>query len=461
MAEMKSAVKPPDRILAELNIMIIGAGLAGSLLACFMARRGANVSLYERRPDPRVHGFLGGRSINLALSTRGIYALQQMGLADKVLADAVPMRGRMMHSPTGDLRFQPYSSNPEDAINSVSRAGLNISLLNAADAYENVSLHFLRRCADIDLDRPAATFINDATNESITVEADLIIGADGAYSAVRDKMAHTELFNYQQEFLNYGYKELTILPAADGNFAMEPNALHIWPRGGSMMIALPNTDRSFTCTCFWPFTGPNGFDRLTTPGAIRGFFEDYFPDAVPLMPTLTEDYLNNPIGSLVTIRCEPWNFGGKVLLLGDAAHAIVPFYGQGMNAAFEDCTILDECIDRNPGDISAAINAFVLTRKPSVDALANLALNNFIEMRDKVKSRWFVLGKKTAQFLHRVAPRWYVPMYNMVSFSRIPYERAWQVTRERTDFFLRVLPLIITIIGGLTVVFLALMLLWQ
>lgn len=442
-------LKSINSSMAGLNVMIIGAGLAGSLQACFLARRGANVSIYERRPDPRVHGFLGGRSINLALSTRGIYALQQVGLAEQVLADAVPMRGRMLHSPTGDLRYQPYSSNPTDAINSVSRGGLNVTLLNAAESYQNVSLHFVSRCTDIDLERPGATFINDATGESESITADLIIGADGAFSAVRDKLAHTDRFSYEQDYLDYGYKELIIPATADGKFAMEPNALHIWPRGGYMMIALPNADRSYTCTCFWPYDGPHGFDRLQRDEQILQYFLHEFPDAAAIMPTLAADYRANPTGSLVTIRCWPWNLGGRILLIGDAAHSVVPFYGQGMNAAFEDCTILDACIERLAPDWPDVLDAFARQRKPSVDALADLALDNFIEMRDRVKSRWFLLAKKFEQTLHGIAPRWYIPLYNTISFSRIPYEKAWRRACRQNNVIFRVVPFFLAMLSGL------------
>jgi len=436
----------PRTSSADRHIAIVGAGLAGSLLACFMAKRGYTVSVHERRPDPRDQGFVGGRSINLALSTRGIHALEQVGLAENVLKAAIPMRGRMMHSPAGELTFQPYSANPDDAINSVSRGGLNITLLNAADQYDNVTLHFNQRCDDIDPDEPAATFHDESTGETTAVNADLIIGCDGAFSAVRNRLMKTDRFNYSQEFLAHGYKELTIPATDDGDFAMEPNALHIWPRGGYMMIALPNQDRSFTCTCFWPFSGPHGFEQLQTEDEIISFFKSHFPDAVPLMPTLVEDYQTNPTSSLVTIRCAPWHYRGKVVILGDAAHAIVPFYGQGMNAAFEDCTIFDQCVGRYASNWAAVLDEFTRLRTPDADAIADLALDNFIEMRDKVASKRFLLRKRIEQTLHKLVPFWYTPLYNMVTFSRIPYDEARRSAARKDRIVFRVIPAIILLV---------------
>ena len=407
-----------------MRVTIVGAGLGGGLLACLLGRRGYRVDVYERRPDPREHGFRGGRSINLALSTRGIDALQRVGLAERVLAGAVPMRGRMMHAANGELSFQPYSKNPGDAINSVSRGGLSMELLAAADAFDGVSLHFDRRCVDVDLERRTVALACADGNETVTGESDLVVGADGAFSAVRGRLLGTDRFDYHQAYLEHGFKELSIPPAADGSFAMEANALHIWPRGGFMMIALPNADRSFTCTCFWPFAGPRGFDAVRTDDDVRRLFAAEFADAVPLMPTLERDYATNPVGSLMTVRCRPWHYQDAVVLIGDAAHAVVPFYGQGMNASFEDCVVLDECLERHPGHLAAALAEYTALRKVNGDAIADLALRNFIEMRDKVGSRLFLLHKKVEKLLHRWLPRWFTPLYNMVTFSTIPYAEA-------------------------------------
>jgi kynurenine 3-monooxygenase len=403
------------------QIAIVGAGLAGPLLACFLSRDGFDVTLYERRSDPRIAGFVGGRSINLALSERGIDALRRVGLADEVLNNVIPMRGRMLHEPDGSVAFQYYSSNHTDAINSVSRAGLNLILLNAAEKC-GAKLVFDHRCVSLDLEpaRPRMTFENGAT-----IDADLIVGADGAYSVVRQQMQKREGFNFSQSYLEHGYKELTIPPTKSGDFAMEKNALHIWPRGTYMMIALPNQDRSFTCTCFWPF---QTFDELKSREQIEGFFRTNFADAVPLMPTLVEDFQRNPNGSLLTVRCFPWNYQNKAVLLGDAAHAIVPFYGQGMNAAFEDCVTLSECLHKNLTD---RLEEYVQLRKPNTDAIAEMALHNFVEMRDHVASRSFLIKKKIAHAMHRMFPNTFIPLYNMISFSTIPYETAQQRAKRQ------------------------------
>ncbi len=415
------------------HILITGAGLAGSLLACSLGRRGYRVSVYERRSDPRERGFIGGRSINLALSTRGITALEQVDLAERVLEQAIPMHGRIMHGVDSELTFQPYSANPEEAINSVSRSDLNLTLLDAADAHENVTLHFDRRCVSVDLDQPMAVFEASDRGMFEEVKPDLIIGTDGAFSAVRAQMQKSDRFNYSQHYPEHGYKELTIPPADripdfggksfDG-FAMDPNALHIWPRGGYMMIALPNQDRTFTCTCFWPFRGKVSFESILTEHDVVPFFEEHFPDAVPLMPTLKEDFMKNPTSSLVTIKCFPWHHRDKVVILGDAAHAIVPFYGQGMNAAFEDCRILNGLFDRHAPHWDIVLETFTMSRKHHADAIADMAMENFIEMRDKVGSKRFLLKKKVEQLLHRLFPNTFVPLYNLISFSNVPYADA-------------------------------------
>jgi len=415
------------------KFVLIGSGLAGGLLAAYLGRRGYKVDLYERRSDPREGNMVGGRSINLALSTRGIHALEQVGIADEVLRHAIPMRGRMIHEKSGALHFAPYDVDPNKHINSIGRAALNTTVIAAAQRYPNVRVHFNHKCTEVDIDSAAAHLVDSsveaavsAANPNVThARGDAVIGVDGAFSAVRQSMQlKIDDFQYDESYLAYGYKELTIPPGPDGSWKMEKNALHIWPRKSFMMIALPNPDGSFTCTLFWEFEGPRSFATTKTDDDVRRFFDEEFPDAVPLMPNLLEDFRNNPTGSLVTIRCAPWFYRDKVCLVGDAAHAVVPFYGQGMNAAFEDCVVLDECLAEFGEDRQRAFAEYFLRRKANADALADLALENFIEMRDKTASRTFRAKKKLDHFLEAALPGIYLPLYTMVTFTRIPYALA-------------------------------------
>src|SRR5256714_476721 len=407
------------------KFVLIGSGLAGGLLAAYLGRRGYEVDVYERRADPREGSMLEGRSINLALSTRGIHALEQIGIADEVLRHAIPMRGRMIHEKSGALHFAPYDVDPNKHINSIGRAALNTTVIEAAQRYPNVRVHFNHKCTDVDLDSATAQLFNASTSQQLSAQADAVIGVDGAFSAVRQSMQlKIENFQYEESYLAHGYKELTIPPGPDGSWRMEKEALHIWPRKSFMMIALPNPDGSFTCTLFWEFEGPRSFATTKTDDDVRRFFEEEFPDAVPLMPDLLEDFTNNPTGSLVTIRCAPWFYKDKVALVGDAAHAVVPFYGQGMNAAFEDCVVLDECLETFPQDRQRAFAEYFQRRKENADALADLAVSNFIEMRDKTASTTFRAKRKFDHFLEALLPGVYLPLYTMVTFTRMPYARA-------------------------------------
>lgn len=415
------------------KVVIVGGGLAGALLATYLGRQDFDVEVYELRDDLRRAGAQGGRSINLALSHRGIEALRGVGLADEILRMAVPMRGRMIHAPSGDLSFQPYGKDAHHANHSLSRNGLNAALLEAASRSPRVKLYFRRKCIDADLHAPTATFLDLDTNGRSVIAADMILSADGAFSAVRAPMLKHPRFDFSQSYLEYGYKELT-MPADDrGGWRLERNALHIWPRRSYMMIALPNLDGSFTCTLFWPYEGPVSFASVQSGSDISAVFQEHFADALPLMPTLMEDYARNPVGSLVTIRCAPWYVDDKVLLLGDAAHAIVPFYGQGMNAAFEDVLVLSESLARHRPHWETAFREVFESRKEHTDTLADLAIGNFVEMRDRTGSRWFRWKKKSEAFLARAAPWWYIPLYTMVSFSRTPYADA--VRRARRQNF--------------------------
>jgi kynurenine 3-monooxygenase len=414
---------------------IVGAGLAGVLMACYLGRAGQRVDVYEKRPDPRLHGPDRGRSINLALSVRGLYALSEIGLADEVLRTAIPMHGRMMHAINGELTFQPYGKDESECLYSVSRGGLNLILVNAAARFESVRLFFGQKCTAIDLHSGVIELLDEATHHTQRVETEVVIGADGAYSAIRTAMQKLDRFNYSQEYLTHGYKELTLPALPAGGFRMEKHALHIWPRGSYMMIALPNSDGTFTCTLFWPFEGPHSFAALRTEDDVLRFFREQFPDAVPLIPDLASQFLHHPTGSLVTIRCSPWRVDGRVVLIGDACHAVVPFLGQGMNAAFEDCTVLNECLQQVPSCEGAFI-LYEAQRKPHTDVLADLAVANFIEMRDRVGSRLFLLRKHFENLLHAWFPRWYVPLYNLVTHTRTPYADALHRARRQARFLL-------------------------
>jgi kynurenine 3-monooxygenase len=407
------------------RVAIVGAGLTGSLLACFLARRGLSVTLYERRSDPRAGQAERGRSINLAISERGLDALRRLGLVEQVMADALPMTGRMIHPVSGPLDFQPYSVGRDRAINSISRGALNNALLDAADAAPGVELCFDHRL--VDLDSPTGTMIFDTPAGKVQLSAAVVLGADGAGSAVRGQLLGDGAVTESVEFLDYGYKELSI-PAQHGEFALDPGALHIWPRGTSMMIALPNPDRSFTCTLFWP-TG--SFDALTTPAAIENHFRTHYPDLVPLAPNLVDDYQYNPVGVLGTVHTMPWQAHGRTALIGDAAHAIVPFYGQGANCAFEDVVELDRCLDDTGGDWAQALPLFEQRRRDNTEAIAQMALANFVEMRDKVASPVFRLGKRIEHALERALPGRYVSRYELVSFSTTPYAEVQQRVRRQ------------------------------
>jgi kynurenine 3-monooxygenase len=406
--------------MPHTRVAIVGAGLTGPLLAIFLARRGHQVTLYERRPDPRRADLDAGRSINLALSVRGIDALERAGLADAVLAKALPMRGRILHDTAGGTAFQSYSADGQRAINSVSRAGLNRQLVDAAAGEASVEFRFDHRLTGLDHERGEVRF--DTPDGAVSAGHDVVIGADGAYSVVRERLTHVEGTDFSQTFLPWGYKELSI-PARDGDFALDPGALHIWPRGGSMMIALPNLDRSFTATLFWPNEGPSGFAGLDSDEAIAARFRRDYPDALATMPDLPAQFREHPVGSLVTVHCWPW-VRGRTALIGDAAHAIVPFYGQGMNCGFEDVVELDRCLAETGDDWATALPRYAERRRPNADAIADLALDNFVEMRDRVASPVFRTQKRAEHALERRLPEHFVSLYELVSFSTVPYSQV-------------------------------------
>ena len=408
---------------ARDKITLIGAGLNGPLLAILLMQRGFAVEIYERRPDMRRVRMSAGRSINLALSTRGIHALQQAGLWERMRGIIIPMKGRMMHAITGELTFQPYGRNEAEVINSISRAELNIALMSAAEEH-GAAIHFNQRCTGYDLKTGAIRLRSEETGAEMTREAGVVIGCDGSASSIRAEMFRLGRFNFSQQYLDYGYKELTIPVGSQGEHLLETHALHIWPRGNHMLIALPNIDGTFACILFLPFEGADSFTGLSAPAQVAEFFESRFPDAVRLMPQLAENYFANPTGAMVTIKCSPWHVEGRALLLGDAAHAIVPFFGQGINCGFEDCTSLVELLDRHGADWACVFAEFERERKINTDAIADMAIENFTEMRDRVADSRFLFRKKVELALEARYPKLFVPKYAMVTFHRIPYSVA-------------------------------------
>ena len=410
--------------MSKKETVIIGAGLVGSLLSIYLSKRGYKVKIYERRADMRKQDMIAGRSINLALSDRGIKALEEVGLMDEIRKICIPMHGRFMHNADGSTAYQAYGKEGQ-FINSVSRGELNCRLMDLAEE-NGVQIMFNEKCNSIDWKENKIDFEKTNSPQSEKVKADLIFASDGAFSAARltHQLQH-DRFQYQQHYIDFGYKELTISAGENGAFLLEKNALHIWPRGNYMMIALPNIDGSFTCTLFFPFEGETSFASLDTKEKVTAFFEKTFTDAVPLMPTLTADFFNNPTSSLVTVKCYPWIREDKFALIGDAAHAIVPFFGQGMNCGFEDCAVLNSLIEKHNDNWGEILPEYQSLRKPDGDAIADLALNNFVEMRDKVADPKFLLQKKIEAAFSKKHPDKWIPAYAQVTFSpQIRYSEA-------------------------------------
>ncbi|MBC7696467.1 MAG: FAD-dependent monooxygenase [Burkholderiales bacterium] len=409
----------------QKNITVVGAGLVGSLVSIYLAKRGYKVDIYERRPDMRKADIIAGRSINLALSDRGWRGLEGVGIADEIRKIAIPMYGRSIHLKDGTSAYQQYGKD-NHAIYSVSRGGINMRLMDMAEQQPNVSIHFEERCDKVDRKNNEMAFHNTNTKNDTKVKSDYVFGSDGAFSAVRAQMQlNSDRFDYQQYYIDCGYKELVIPAGPKGEHLIEKNCLHIWPRGSFMMIALPNMDGSFTCTLFFQMEGQVSFDVLKTEADVLNFFKTEFADAVPLMPTLVNDWFANPTSSLVTVKCKPWVFDDRIALIGDAAHAIVPFYGQGMNCGFEDCVVLNELMDKH-GDLNAAcLHEYETLRKPDGDAIADLAIANFVEMRDKTADKTFLLQKKIEARFNEKHPEKWIPLYSMVTYSpHIRYSEA-------------------------------------
>jgi kynurenine 3-monooxygenase len=409
------------------NISIVGAGLVGSLLAIYLRKRGYNVAVFERRADIRRSDVNTGRSINLALSTRGIKALEENGLDAGIRKIAIPMHGRMVHNANGTLAFQPYGKQGE-FINSISRNALNGMLMYEAERL-GVEFFFEHRCQQADHTNTILEMKRGS--EKIMRPSDLIVGADGAFSCVRLAMQMTDRFNYSQDYIEHGYKEFHIPPGEGGAFRMEQHALHIWPRQSFMLIALPNPDGSFTCTLFFPLDGPQSFASLKSDADITTFFQTEFPDAHALIPALVKEFHENPTGTLVSIKCYPW-VQHNTFLLGDAAHAIVPFYGQGMNAGFEDCRVLNRLLDEHKDDWEVVLPLYQQLRKPDTDTISRLAHENFVEMRDHVADPDFLLRKKIEAKLHELYPDRWIPLYSMVTFhDNIRYSDAYRTGQRQ------------------------------
>jgi kynurenine 3-monooxygenase len=411
--------------MSKQFVHVVGGGLVGSLATVFLAQRGFAVTLYERRPDMRKTAMSAGRSINLAVTSRGLKALFEVGLLDAVLKLAIPMKGRMLHDTEGNTTLVPYGQKDSEYINSVSRGELNKLLLSKAESYPDVRVLFNRRCTDYNGETRVISFVDEITGQAEKIKAELVIGADGGGSAMRKAMPTlTKDFSETADTLAHGYKELVIPAVPGGGFAMEKHALHIWPRKSFMLIALPNLDGSFTVTLFFAHTGSESFATLKTGMDVQTFFKETFPDALALMPTLAKDFFENPTGSMTTLKCAPWHVGDQLMLIGDASHAIVPFFGQGMNCGFEDCSALGLLLDKKL-DWKTLFAELEKERKPNADAIADMALENFVEMRDTVADAKFQLKKQVGFELEKRHPGKFIPRYAMVVFHpEISYAEA-------------------------------------
>jgi kynurenine 3-monooxygenase len=405
------------------RINIVGAGMSGLLMAIYLHRRGYRVDVYERRPDMRRGVSEQTRSINMTLSQRGIEALLEVGLGPRVEQIITPLRGRVIHAPEGTM-FQPYGKNDHEILHGVKRSRLNIALMEAVEALPNVAMHFEERLLSIDKQRNVLTFCNERTGVHHDVPGGVTIGADGTFSAVRQQMFRRERGDLHQECLSWGYKELNIPFGPGGTHALRRDGLHIWARDHCMLIGTANNDDSFTLTCFMPFEGHTSFTTLRSEDQVRRFFTEQFRDLAPVVPFMVRSYLRNDAEVLVTTRCAPWHYRGRIVLIGDACHSVYPFYGQGMNAALEDCRVLDECIGRHEGQWEETFRAFQTARRRNTDALAELSKQNFVELSEKVKSRRFVARKKIDVLLNRLFPDLWVPLYTLVAHTTMPYADA-------------------------------------
>ena len=423
----------------EKKVIIVGAGLVGSLWAIYLAKAGYKVTIYERRKDIRTAEISAGKSINLALSHRGWKALKNAGVDEQVREIAIPMHSRIMHDLEGNLTQQPYGKEDE-AIYSVSRGHLNAIMMSMAEEKGNAKIHYNHRCINADLENGKIILMNEKNGETIEDHADLIFAADGAFSAIRyNAMQKLDQFNYQQKYIEDGYKELLLPANKDGSYQLYKNALHIWPRGRFMLIALPNEDGSFTCTLFMPYDNhKHAFNKLKNDEQITSFFKEVFPDFYEMMPNLIENWHQHPLSSLAIIRCYPWTYG-KTALIGDAAHATVPFYGQGMNAGFEDCTVLWNLMNKHQENWTAIFDEYQRTHKKNGDALQDLSLHNYHVMRDYVADPKFLLQKKIEAHIFEKHPDKWMPLYSQVTFSHIPYSEAFAVGKKQDNIMKKIM----------------------
>jgi kynurenine 3-monooxygenase len=416
----------------QKKAIILGAGLVGSLWAVYLSKAGYSVTIYERRPDIRKADISAGKSINLALSNRGWKALDNVGVGDEIRKIAIPMYGRIMHAEDGELTNQPYGKEGE-AIYSVSRGGVNAKMMDIAETYGNAVIHYNMECVDADTGKGEVALLNTETGEKSVDHADVVFAADGAFSAVRyHAFQKLDRFNFSQRYIEDGYREILLPANDDGSYKLDKNALHIWPRGRFMLIALANEDGSFTCTLFMPHEGENSFEQLTTKEKVERFFKETFPDFFEMMPNIADAWEDHPLSSLAIMRSYPWHHG-RTALIGDAAHATVPFYGQGMNAGFEDCTVLSELMGKYNEDWDKIFPEYSVIRKPDGDALQDLSLNNYFVMRDYVADPKFLLQKKIeARFSEMYPDRW-MPLYSQVTFSHIRYSEALENGEKQDD----------------------------
>ena len=410
----------------EKTATIIGAGLVGSLWAVYLSKAGYKVTLYERRPDIRKADIAAGKSINLALSVRGWTALDKVGVGDEIRKIAIPMYGRMMHDLEGNLAYQPYGKE-DQAIFSVSRGKINATMMDIAENHGKATIFYRHACEGVNTETGEAYLRNELNEERFTVKSDVVFAADGAFSSVRyNSFQKRNRFTYSQHYIEDGYRELLLPANADGSYKMDKNALHIWPRGRFMLIALANEDGSFTCTLFMPYENDQyAFDQLTSRDKVEHFFQEVFPDFYAMMPSVADAWEDHPLSSLAIVRCKPWH-AGKVALMGDAAHATVPFYGQGMNAGFEDCRIMFELLEKHQEDWSAVFEEYSQVRKPDGDALQDLSLDNYLVMRDYVADPSFILRKKIEAKFSEMHPDRWMPLYSQVTFSNIRYSEAYR-----------------------------------